>query len=255
MMATMGQELRSDPLRGFLLAVQFLTRLPTPKVADFQPSDLTRSAVWFPTVGVLIGLVLLAVQWSTGMLGPAVAALVVLIAWVWITGALHIDGLTDVADAMGAAHRDPERFLSVLRDPHVGTSGVTAIVIVLLAKIVLLAELAGPALLWALVLVPAWARLGVLIVSFTVPPLAPGSGERFRWEISPLIIAGNGIALIAASLWLAPALIVALPITAGVMLYWRRTLGGITGDCLGASVEIIETGLLLVLVCAKAASG
>lgn len=251
----MGAELRLSTIRGFLLAVQFLTRLPAPKVPEFRPADLTRSAVWFPTVGVLIGFILLVVQWIAGLLGPMVGALAVLIAWVWITGALHLDGLADVADAKGAAHRDPERFLTVLRDPHVGTFGVIAIVVVLLAKLVLLAEIARPALLLALMLVPAWARLGVLVVSLSVPPLAPGSGERFRWEISPLVIAANGAALIAASLWLAPALILALPIIAGIVLYWRHTLGGVTGDCLGASVEIMETGLLLVLVCARAVQG
>src|SRR5690606_1423376 len=124
---------------------KFLTRLPSPEVADFHASDLSRSAVWFPAVGALIGLFLLFVQSIAGMLGPAVGALAVLIAWVWITGALHIDGLADVADAMGAAHRDPERFLSVLRDPHIGTFGVIAVLIVLLTKLILLSELIGSA--------------------------------------------------------------------------------------------------------------
>ena len=70
-------------IRGFLLAVQFLTRLPAPKVPEFRPADLTRSAVWFPTVGVLIGFILLVVQWIAGLLGPMVGALAVLIAFLW----------------------------------------------------------------------------------------------------------------------------------------------------------------------------
>jgi len=254
-MASMKLSVKSCPLRGFLLAVKFLTRLPSPEVADFHASDLPRSAVWFPAVGALIGLILLLAQSIAGMLGPSVGALAVLIAWVWVTGALHIDGLADVADAMGAAHRDPERFLSVLRDPHIGTFGVIAVVLVLLTKLILLLELSKTAPVWPLILVPAWARLGVLVVSFAVPPLAAGSGERFRWEISQRMIAGNGILLVAASLYLAPALLFAVLIIFGVVLYWQRKLGGVTGDCLGASIEVIETSLLLVLVCAKAVAG
>ncbi len=69
------------------------------------------------------------------------------------------------------------------------------------------------------------------------------------------MIAGNGILLVAASLYLAPALLFAVLIIFGVVLYWQRKLGGVTGDCLGASIEVIETSLLLVLVCAKAVAG
>lgn len=253
-MRIIGQELGSRVqagLRGLLVAVQFLTRLPAPRVTDYQPSDLTRSAVWFPAVGLLIGLVLFAVHAVAGLFGQSVAALAVLITWVWLTGALHIDGLADVADALGAAHRDPARFLTVLRDPHIGTFGVIAISLVLLAKLMLLAEITGPALLWPLILVPAWARFGALVIGFAVPQLAPGSGERFRSEISLVIIAANGLALTGASFWLAPVLLLALPLAAVAILYWRHTLGGITGDCLGASVEVIEVCLLMALVGAR----
>lgn len=242
-------------LRGLLIAVQFLTRLPAPRVSDYQPSDLTRSAVWFPAVGLLIGLALFAIHWIASLVGPSIAALAVVLAWVWVTGALHIDGLADVADAMGAAHRDPARFLTVLRDPHIGTFGVIAIVLVLLAKLMLLVELTGTAPIWPLVLVPAWARFGALAISFAVPPLAPGSGDRFRSEISSMIIAANAVALTAISLWLAPVLLLALPLAGLTILYWRQSLGGITGDCLGASVEVIEVCLLLALAGARAVSG
>jgi adenosylcobinamide-GDP ribazoletransferase len=239
-------------LRRFLHALQFLTRLPAPRFAEFSPEDLSRSAVWFPLVGILIGAALAAAVWVGGQASPWIGALIGLVVWVWITGGLHLDGLGDVADALAAAHRSPERFLEVLRDPHVGAFGAMAITLQLIAKLVLLAELAGTPAWPALVLVPAWARWGTLVWSLTVPPLASGSGERFSWQISRPTVAVQGLVLVLASAWLAPILLVALLVVWAITFYWRYRLGGITGDCLGASVEMTETALLLAVALAMA---
>jgi adenosylcobinamide-GDP ribazoletransferase len=235
-------------LRGLVLAVQFLTRLPTPQLADIKPAELSRSAVWFPLVGLLIGAVVASAVWIGSSSSPWIGALVGLVAWVWITGAMHLDGLGDVADALGAAHRNPDRFHEALRDPHIGSFGVTAIALQLLAKLFLLAELAVGPKIWTLLLVPAWARLGPLFWSYAVPPLHRGLGERFSWAIDRRVIAAHGMALAVACAWLAPALLGALVIIPAIGLYWRRRLGGMTGDCLGASVEVTETLLLLLLI-------
>lgn len=237
-------------LRGLILAVQFLTRLPTPQVADLQPAELSRSAGWFPLVGLLIGLVVVLAVGFGASSSPWIGALSGLIAWVWITGALHLDGLGDVADALGAAHRDAGQFHEVLRDPHIGSFGAIAIALQLLAKLLLLADVAMSQKIWAILLVPAWARLGTLIWSLAVPPLRPGLGERFSCAIDRRAIAAHGVALVAASAWLSPALLGALVIIPGIALYWRRRHGGMTGDCLGASVEVTETLLLLLLTSA-----
>jgi adenosylcobinamide-GDP ribazoletransferase len=234
--------------RGLVLAVQFLTRLPTPQVADLRPAELSRSAVWFPLVGLLIGAVVTLAVWFGAAIGPWIGALAGLIAWVWITGALHLDGLADVADALGAAHRNPGRFQEVLRDPHIGSFGVIAIVLQLLAKLSLLAHLSAGPNLWALPLVPAWARLGALVWGHAVPSLREGLGERFSWAIDSRAIAAHGFAFAAASAWLSPALLGALVIIPGIAFYWRRRHGGITGDGLGASVEVTETLLLVMLL-------
>jgi adenosylcobinamide-GDP ribazoletransferase len=241
-------------LRSFGHALQFLTRLPAPRFAEFDPQDLSRSAIWFPLVGILIGITVAAAVWAGGHGSPWIGALAGLIVWVWITGGLHMDGLGDVADALAAAHRVPERFLEVLRDPHVGAFGVMAIGLQFIAKLVLLAEISTVPALLALLLVPAWARWGTLVWSLTVPPLASGSGERFSWEISRPWTVAQGIGLAALSLWVAPILLAALLIVPALALYWRLRLGGITGDCLGASVEVTESLLLLVIALAVTAS-
>ena len=232
----------------FIHAVQFLTRLPTPRLASFDHQDLSRSAGWFPVVGLIVGAILALGVWAGNHATPWIGALAGLVIWIWITGGLHLDGLSDVADGLGAAHRDPDRFLEVLRDPHIGAFGAMAMGTQLIAKLVLLAELAGPSSLAALVLIPAWARWGTEIWSLAVPPLSKGTGERFSWEISRPIAFMQGLALAALSAWFAPTLLGALIVVPAIALYWRIRLGGITGDCLGASVEVTETLLLALVV-------
>lgn len=241
-------------LRTFVHALQFLTRLPAPTPSEFDPNDLSRSAVWFPVVGLIVGAFVAFGVWAGGIVSPGVGALMGLVIWVGITGALHLDGLGDVADGLGAAHRDPDRFQEVLRDPHVGAFGVIAMTLQLIAKLVLLAEVpaSNAWALAALLLIPAWARWGTQVWSLAVPPLAKGSGERFAWQISKPAVAVQGLILAAVSAWAAPALLGALIVVPLVAVYWRARLGGITGDCLGASVEITETLLLLFVVVAIA---
>ncbi len=241
-------------LRTFVYALQFLTRIPAPALSEFDPDDLSRSAVWFPVIGLIVGALVALGVWAGGHVSPWVGALAGLMLWVGVTGALHLDGLGDVADGLGASHRDPERFLEVLRDPHVGAFGVIAMTLQIAAKLVLLAEVPSSNgwALAALLLIPAWARWGTQVWSLAVPPLAKGSGERFSWQISKPVVAAQGLILATVSAWAAPALLAALIVVPLVAIYWKARLGGITGDCLGASVEITETLLLFFFVVAIA---
>jgi len=236
-------------LLAFKHALQFLTRVPV-RISAFDPDDFSRSVNWFPVVGLIVGAAVAGAVWLGAMVSPWIGGLLGLIAWVWITGGLHLDGLGDVADGLGAAHRSPERFLEVLRDPHIGAFGTMAIVVQMFAKLILLAELVPHAPWLALVLIPAWARLGPLFWGLTVPPYAKGMGERFSWRIDPTTVAVTACLLTAASIWAAPVLAAALVIIPLITLYWRLRLGGITGDCLGASTEVTETLLLLLLAAA-----
>lgn len=235
-------------MRGFFLALQFLTRLPVPAVRDFQADELARSAAWFPLVGLLLGGLLALLGLAVRPFDPWLAALLVLLAWVWLTGGLHLDGLADTFDALGAAHRDRERFLQVLSDPHVGSFGVIALVLQLAAKLVLLGVAFGHGVpLLALLLIPAWARLGALWWAQSLAPLKPGLGERFKWQAGRWLPWVWLVLLLVASLpfvglWLAPL----------ALWFWQRFLllkvGGMTGDCLGAGVEVSESLLLLAVV-------
>lgn len=234
------------PLRGMVLATQFLTKLPTPQVEDFQPEDLTRSAAWFPAVGLLIGALLVGMGWLAQGQQAALVALLLLLLWTWVTGGLHLDGLADLCDALGASHRDPQRFFDVLRDPHLGSFGVIALVLALLSKIVLLAMLPHAALP-ALLLVPAWARLGPLIWVSTLPPLHAGMGDRFAWKPERRSSWLWALALFAASRAFAPRLLVAPLILLAWRLFLMRRLGGQCGDALGAGIEVTELCCIMVL--------
>lgn len=270
-------------MRSLILAIQFLTRLPTPQLKTFDPAWLADAARWFAPVGLLVGAVLWLATLLGGLFDPWLGALLGLLAWLWVTGGLHIDGLADLADAQGAAHRSRERFLEVLKDPHLGSFGVMSMAMQLIAKLVLLmlllkfslaeagfspdvrhlsalATLSGQAgetaggvytlaaKLAPLLLLPAWARLFSVAWSATLPSLAPGSGERFAWRTHWPSFWLSAALLAAASYWLAPVLLLA-PLAG---LWWwgylKRKLGGMTGDCLGAGIELCESLLLLLLL-------
>jgi adenosylcobinamide-GDP ribazoletransferase len=241
-------------LRGLRLAAQFLTRVPVPAVENVCADEFSRSSAWFPFVGLAIGVVMSLVLWVCSYRSAALGAALGLLAWVWMTGALHLDGLADLSDALAAAHRDSQRFFAVLADPHLGAFGVVSIVLMLILKVTGLAQLSATALL-ALPLIPAWARLGPLAWSRWLKPLKPGQGERFASHLHLGWIAFWVVALLVASVAVAPILCAAPLVIAawGGWLKWR--LGGTTGDCLGAGVEITEVVLLYALAMVGTASG
>ncbi len=232
-------------IRLLILATQFLTRLPTPQLEDFRPEDLARSALWFPAVGLLIGVLVLAATWLGAQLDPWLGALLGLLVWVWVTGGLHLDGLADLADGLGAAHRDPTRLLAVMRDPHLGAFGVLMLGLQLIFKLVLLMLIAREGLWLIVLLIPAWARLGPLLWTRKVPALEPGLGERFVWSVSRRTLMLWGGALLLASLS-APALLLAPLVLSAWTWFLLRRIGGMSGDMLGAGIELCETALLLL---------
>ena len=232
--------------RGLILALGFLTRLPLPTLRDFQPAELARAVVWFPVAGLVVGAAVTLAVVLGAQLDPWLAAFAGVVVWAWITGGLHLDGLADTADALGAAHRDPERFFTVLADPHVGSFGVIALVLQLTAKLVMLHWLLMLNTPWGvLVLIPAWARWAAAGWTLLLPPLKPGLGERFGWRGNRLgwIVGGLALAAFSAA---APAALVAL-FPAVLWGGWMRVkLGGQTGDVLGAGIEWCESVSLLL---------
>ncbi|MGJ4944893.1 adenosylcobinamide-GDP ribazoletransferase [Bradyrhizobium sp. HKCCYLS1011] len=238
-------------LREFWIALQFLTRLPTPRIKDAEAGDLARAAIYFPAVGVVIGICLALIARILRGNDPWVIALAVLAAWIWITGALHLDGLGDVADAFGASHGKPDRFIDVLGDPHAGNFAVVAIALQIAAKLVLIAQLPPTLAPWALLVIPAWARWGTLLWSRLLLSLKPGLGASVANSVGWLMIGVWALALVVLAMFGARPTLLAVIVIPAIALYWQSRLGGITGDGLGASVEVTET--LLLFACALSA--
>jgi adenosylcobinamide-GDP ribazoletransferase len=229
-----------------ILAIQFLTRIPLPNVkADI--GDFAASMRWFPFVGLLVGGIVAGAAWAGAWLDPWSGALAGLAAWVLVTGALHLDGLSDFVDASGAAHKDRARFVVVMTDPHIGSFGVVAIVLQLIAKLVLLHALIDAGPLLPLILVPAAARIGPLVWTRWLASLRSGLAARFANTVRIRDIAG-WFALLAASAVFAPAILIAPVLIALWWLWLHKRVGGVSGDCHGAGIELVETGLLLALL-------
>lgn len=233
-------------MKGFILALQFLTRLPVPAVAA-DDAEFAASMRWFPAAGLIVGLLVAGSAWAGEHVDPWTGALAALAMWVLVTGALHLDGLADLADAGGAAHKDREKVLAVLADPHVGSFGVVAIALQIAAKLVLLHAILSAGLIATLVFIPFAARIGPLVWTLWLPPLHAGLAARFRHAVRGIHVI-LWCPLLLAGLWITPAFLVTPVLIALWGWHVRRTLGGISGDGHGAGIEVIETGLLAAIL-------
>jgi adenosylcobinamide-GDP ribazoletransferase len=219
------------------------------------PVEVGRSQLWYPLVGLGLGGILYAADLLLQLtdLPPLVVAALLLFLWVAMTGALHLDGLADTADAWVGGYGDPERSLAIMKDPAAGPMGVTVLVLLLLLKFSLLT--AWPqGLPVAIVLVPALGR-GAVPLLFRALPYLRGEGlgraladhlplATFLLIWTPMLgLAGYIIGITV--LWLVLGWLSALAILG---LLYRRRFGGLTGDMAGAAIEIIETVLLITLM-------
>ena len=231
-------------------ALAFLTRLPIRVAPD--NFDLNRAAPFFPLVGLLVGALAAGVRAAADqVLPPLPSTLLAIAAAAIVTGALHEDGLADVADAVGA-HVNKERRLEILKDPRVGTFGALALVLVvgLIASSVAALDTADAAK--ALVVAHTLARAAILPVSRLLKPAKPGgAGSLLRVGTTPTLIAvalGVAAALVVAGP--APgaaAVAAAILATALVAIVLTRAIGGITGDGYGTTAKLVELAVCLTL--------
>jgi adenosylcobinamide-GDP ribazoletransferase len=240
-----------DFVRLFLTAVQFLTRFPVPRT-EFRQDDLAKSAPFFPLIGLLLASGGLLLHFAlAGRVSNAVVVVLVVFYLVLITGGLHEDGLADAADGFGGGW-DKEQALAIMRDSRIGSYGAIAISLSLLGRFVFLTDLTPEKFAPYFVAGQVLSRWTAVPLSFFLPSARAGTGQGslVARKISWLsLIAGTllafGIAaafLNAKLLW--PGLTV-LCVAAITGLYYQKRLGGITGDCLGATIQLAEIGVYL----------
>jgi adenosylcobinamide-GDP ribazoletransferase len=248
----------ATPASGFFtqlqLAFSFLTILP---VIDARPASedaVAASFQWFPIVGFLLGAALVGEDWLLShIFAQVIRSVLVILSLTVITGAAHLDGLADTADAFGAG-RDRERALDILRDSRVGTFGASAIFFDLTLKIFALSTLAGNRRVAALLVAPMLARWAMLFIVATGLPYLRSSGVG-----STLLGNGNRkggwpARIVTASTFLVSILVgglMALAIAAVIVFamraFYRRWLGGVTGDLIGACGELVEIAVLVTM--------
>jgi adenosylcobinamide-GDP ribazoletransferase len=241
-------------VRYFWTAVMLLTRLPAPRLKGFQDGWLARSALYFPIVGLVVGLFAAAVHWGAYFLWPEpVPSVLAVAAAALITGGLHEDGWADVFDAL-AASREPKRMLEVMKDSRIGAAGALALVLLLLAKVSVLGTFSAGRAANALVAAHVLSRWSHLPLLWRLPYARPEGGLAgpLAGRVSGMRVAIGTILTVGitftALYWLVlPSLTVALVATLAAGFFFRRRLGGITGDCLGAVNQLVELGVLLTL--------
>jgi adenosylcobinamide-GDP ribazoletransferase len=223
-------------------SVAFLTRLPVGGGA-LSP----RSALWFPLVGAALGaLVGGAAIGLTGLLPPLLAGALAVALELAISGALHADGLADSADGLGG--RDRERALAIMRDHTLGAYGASALVLDLLAKSAALAALAEREELLPVIAAFAVSRAAALPLAAALPYARTEGAGRALDRLPPVVAAG-GVALAAVAAVPAPATMAAAVLVV-VAVWWlaRRRLAGVTGDVMGAAIELTATAALIAAV-------
>jgi adenosylcobinamide-GDP ribazoletransferase len=160
-------------MRSLLVAIGFLTRLPVPASVYDDARAKSESLAWYPAVGLLLGALLFAFAWLLRNTSPLLASGLVVLVWVALTGALHLDGLADSADAWIGGMGDREKTLAIMKDPRCGPAGVVALVLVLLLKFAALASVDN--LPWiALLLAPMLARASLTTLFLTTPYVRSG---------------------------------------------------------------------------------
>lgn len=259
-------------IRHYLLAIQFFTRIPvTGRLAawvGYSPTMLRASAAHFPGVGLLVGAlvavltaILLVFLPQASPLSPLAAAVLGTVFSVMLTGAFHEDGLADIADGLGGS-QNRERALEIMKDSRVGAFGAIAVVLVLLAKVVLLAVIGDvnpEAMVVGIFAAHVASRTFPLLLIRLLPHVGDAAGSKSK----PLADQITDSSLFIAILWLILALagvfisydaidlIVPMIASSIAFLYmWRlfsHRLQGFTGDCLGATQQVCEVAFYLGL--------
>ena len=243
-------------MNSFLHAIQLLTRLPLGKK---RQSGLSGDAVcWYAPVGMIIGVIIAVIASLSHWLAlpPAVSALAVLIVWVGITGALHLDGLADCGDAWMGGHT-PERMLEIMKDTACGVGALVVVVLVLLAKFIALSLLLQQGHWMWLVFAPVIARIVLSLIICATPYIrSDGIGASLQSSLPHQAIGISALLLsVVLCLISLPAFVIATlaSILAFSLIYYCfiKPLHGATGDIYGALVETTETAVLLGLVVAS----
>ncbi|KZN18938.1 MULTISPECIES: adenosylcobinamide-GDP ribazoletransferase [Pseudomonas] len=235
----------------FWIALQFLSSLPIRLPGMPTPEELGRSLLFYPLVGLLFGVILWGLNWL--LLGAPLLlhAALLLSVWVVLSGALHLDGLADSADAWLGGYGDRERTLTIMKDPRSGPIAVVTLVLVLLLKFAALLALIEQQHSVILIIVPLLGRSALLGLFLTTPYVRPGGLGQALADHLPRLAGKQVLAIsaLACVLMAGFSAVWALALAAAMFVWLRqvmvRRLGGTTGDTAGALLELLEVAVLV----------
>ena len=242
-------------MRSFIIAVQFLTCLPLAPKMKVSEEEVGRSMRYFPLVGLCMGACLAAAHMLFAAVLPlSVADGMIIALLAALSGAIHLDGLADTADGI-AGGTDREERLRIMKDPRVGAIGVVCVVLIIMLKYVALLALSGHLIYKALLLVPVIGRWAQLLVAYRADyaGLTRGVGFTFTRHVTLPVVLCTSLLVAAFAYYLfslkgVAAAVMILVACRAYAVYFRRTLGGVTGDVLGAATELAETAALIMLL-------
>ena len=237
----------------FFIALQFLTIFPVQLKEMPSKQQNGQSLLFYPLIGLMIGAILFAIATLLHALPVILLSSLILVVWIWLTGGLHLDGLADTADAWVGGFGDKERTLKIMKDPSCGPIGVLSLIILCLIKWSALYVLLEKQLYSALFLFPILGRLTPLFLFLTTQYVREkGLGSsiaEFIPKTGSIIL--SALCLIAAA-YFAWVGVLTVMIFIGTLIYLRhkfiQRIGGITGDTVGASIEICEAVSVLSFV-------
>lgn len=241
-------------MSSFLVALQFLTIVPL-KIKEFSGRKITGVMIYFPIVGLFLGLVLLGINTLLCFLNvyPFTVNIILVVTLIVITGGMHLDGLSDTADAL-LSGKPKEEMLAIMRDPHVGVMGVLSLVSIIILKIGLLSSVKASSKAAVLLLMCVLSRWSVVFLMFLFPYVRQDGKAKILIQgmnLRTLVFSSIAVIIFAFAIWRIKGLLALLIIAGCTYLSGKiisRKIGGITGDTLGATIEIIEI-ITLFSVC------
>ncbi len=249
-------------LKGFILQLQFLTRIPVNIDIEFDENSFSRGIIFAPVIGLLIGVIIAGIYIVAGFTGrPIIAVLAAVIAEIIITGGLHLDGLADTFDGI-FSNRPKEKILRIMKDSRIGTNGTLSLILIIVSKIWLMLIINTNYIVPCLIIMPALSRMNITWTA--------GMSTYARKEKSAAasIVNNTGMKEIVITTVIAAAPCAALlqllsaPAVAAVIIfvilftaYVKKKIGGITGDIIGAVIELSELIFLITVIVCESAAG
>ena len=242
-------------MRDFLQALSFLTILPVGKLLLSEEKGLARSMAFFPLVGLVIGLLSASGYYLLTLLFPKSLVLWLTIGLLaYLTRGLHLDGFADTMDGV-ASGGTKEKILEVMRDSRIGAFGVVGLILLIGAKYYALDQISNPSLPYSLILMAVMGRNSMVLVCYRSAYARPneGLGRPFTENLGSRemvlsLVSASGIALLLMGL---KGILVFLGIclfSLGYRFFFKKKLGGVTGDILGAANELAELLCLIFLI-------